>query len=118
VGVLFDLGRGEAFAVTTRLFSFGGGVPLPELELPPPPPPPLVAGRVTVTVVELAEPGRNVEAVEGRSLMVLECALPCFGLSALGSAKLGPVTRVRKLEQHQARTVSEKKTSLEADNFS
>ena len=74
VGVLFDFGRGEAFAATTRLFSFGGGVPLPELELPPPPlqlPPPLVAGRVTVTVVELAEPGRNVEAVEGRSLMVL-----------------------------------------------
>lgn len=84
--VLFDFGRGEAFAATTRLFSFGGGVPLPELEPPAPlplpsptatPPPPLVAGRVTVTVVELAEPGLNVEAVEGRSLMVLEFALSC-----------------------------------------
>lgn len=117
--VLFDFGRGEAFAATTRLFSFGGGVPLPELELPPPPPPlplpppPLVAGRVTETIVELAEPGRNVEAVEGRSLMVLEYALSCFGLLALGWPSLGPVARVRKLEQHQAckvRTVSEIKS--------
>lgn len=49
-GVLFDFGRGEeAFAGTTRLFSFGGGVPRPELE------PPLVAGRVTASIVELAK---------------------------------------------------------------
>lgn len=87
IRIPLDFGRGDAFGATARLFSFGGGVPLPELEPPPPPvpaptpptpptppPPPLVAGRFTVTVAELklVEPGCNVEAVEGRSLMILE----------------------------------------------
>lgn len=79
-----DFGRGDAFGATTRLFSLGGGVPLPELEPPPPPapaptpptapPPALEAGRFTVTVaeLELVEPGCNVEAVEGRSFMIVE----------------------------------------------
>ena len=83
-----DFGRGDAFGATTRLFSFGGGVPLPKLEPPPPPtpaptpptpppPPPLVAGRFTVIVaeLELVGPGCNVEAVEGRSFMILEIHL-------------------------------------------
>ena len=69
-GVLFDFGRGEeAFAGTTRLFSFGGGVPRPELE------PPLVAGRVTVSIAEFAELCRSIEAVEGRSPMILNVRL-------------------------------------------